>query len=150
MPRRKTYTKVIKTNQIRADHVRGMGDVVFKGFQCLNSECLEFIFIRKDEIGADFEIACPSCGMVMLSGDETQFYAYKLEDRRDNSIIEEGTFTILHDNYIEEAQEYKYCIICNTIKPLDFLTDIGLENRAVKVSADYAKQFTTPLKTKLV
>ncbi len=119
MPRRKPYTKVVKTNQIRAEHVRGMGDVVFKGFQCLNSECLEFIFIRKDEIGADFEIACPSCGIVMLSGDETQFYAYKLEDRRDNSIIEEGTFTILHDAYIEEAQEYKYCIICNTIKPLD-------------------------------
>ena len=119
MPRRQPYTKVVKTNQIRAEHVSGMGDVVFKGFQCLNSECLEFIFIRKDEIGADFEIACPSCGIVMLSGDETQFYAYKLEDQRDNSIIEEGTFTILHDDYIEEAQEYKYCIICNTIKPLD-------------------------------
>ena len=120
MPRRKPYTKVVKTNRIRADHVQGMGDVVFKGFQCLNSECLEFIFIRKGEIGDDFEITCPSCGIIMLSGDETQFYEYKLEDRRDNSIIEEGTFTILHDDYIEKAQEYKYCIVCNTMKPLDF------------------------------
>ena len=77
------------------------------------------IFIRKNEIGDDFEITCPSCGIVTLSGDETQFYEYKLEDRRNNSTIEEGTFTILHDRYIEEAQEYKYCIICNTIKPLD-------------------------------
>ena len=51
MVRRKPYTKVNKTNQIRAEHVRGMGDIVFKGFQCLNSECREFIFIRKDEIG---------------------------------------------------------------------------------------------------
>ena len=123
--RRKPYTKVDKTNQIRAEHVRGMGDVVFKGFQCLNSECKEFIFIRKSEIGSDFEIVCPSCEIVMLSGDETQFYAYKLEDRRDNSIIEEGTFTILHDDYIEEAQEYKYCIICNTIKPLDLFDRHG-------------------------
>ena len=90
MPRRKTYTKVVKTDQIRAEHVRGMGDVVFKGFQCLNSECMEFIFVRKDEIGDDFEIACPSCEIVMLSGDETRFYEYKLEDQRDNSIIEEG------------------------------------------------------------
>ena len=49
MPRRSPYTKVVKTNQIRAAHVSGMGDVVFKGFQCLNSECLEFIFIRKVE-----------------------------------------------------------------------------------------------------
>ena len=118
MVRRTPYTKVVKTNQIRADHVRGMGDIVFKGFQCLNSECQEFIFILKDEIGDDFEIICPSCGMVMLSGDETQFYEYQLVDRRDNSTIEEGTFTILHDYYIKEAQEYKYCIICNTIKPL--------------------------------
>lgn len=119
MPRRKTYTKVVKTNQIRADQVRGMGDIVFKGFQCLNSECLEFIFIRKNEIGDDFEITCPRCERVMLSGDETQFYEYTLEDQRNNSIIEEGKFTILHDDYIEEAQEYKYCIICNAIKPLD-------------------------------
>ncbi len=117
--RRKPYTKVLKTNQIRAEHVRGMGDMVFKGFQCLNSECHEFIFIRKNEIGSDFEIVCPSCEIIMLSGDETQFYAYKLKDRRDDSIIEEGTFTILHDDYVEEAKEYKYCIICNTIKPLD-------------------------------
>ena len=117
--RRKPYTKVDKTNQIRAEHVRGMGDVVFKGFQCLNSECQEFIFIHKNEIGDDFEIVCPSCKIVMLSGEETQFYEYKLKDQRDNSIIEEGTFAILHDDYIEEAQEYKYCIICNTIKRLD-------------------------------
>ena len=130
--RRKPYTKVVKTNQIRAEHVRGMGDVVFKGFQCLNSECLEFIFIRKDEISNDFEITCPSCEIVMLSGDETQFYEYKLEDQRDNSIIEEGKFTIRHDDYIEEAQEYKYCIICNTMKPLHFFHQHNALNRKSK------------------
>ena len=118
MPRRKPYTKVVKTNQIRAEHIKGMGDVVFKGFQCLNSECQEFIFVRQDEIGDDFEITCPGCGTVIRSGDETQFYEYKLVDLRDDSAIEEGTFMILHDDYIEEAQEYKYCIICNTMKPL--------------------------------
>lgn len=119
MPRRKPYTKVVKTNQIRAEHVQGMGDVVFKGFQCLNSECREFIFIRKDEIHEDFEFVCPTCESVMLSGDETQFYEYKLVDERDNSTTEEGIFAVLHDNYVEEAQEYKYCINCNTIKPLN-------------------------------
>lgn len=118
MARRRPYTRLAKTNQIRADHVRGMGDIVFKGFQCLNNACREFIFIRQDEIGEDFELVCPSCGTVMRSGDETQFYEYRLIDQRDNSITEEGRFTILHDDYIEEAQEYKYCIICNTIKPL--------------------------------
>ncbi len=37
---------------------------------------------------------------------------------RDNTIIEEGMFMILHDDYVNEAQEYKYCVICNTIKLL--------------------------------
>ena len=42
MARRSPYSKVNKTNQIRAEHVKGMGDVVFKGFQCLNPECTEY------------------------------------------------------------------------------------------------------------
>ncbi len=117
MARRKPYTIVKKENQIRAAHVRGMGDIVFKGFQCLNSACREFIFVRQDELGDDFELVCPSCKLAMRSGDETQFYEYKLIDQRDDPITEEGSFSILHNEYIAEAQEYKYCIICNTIKP---------------------------------
>ena len=118
MPRRAPYTKVVKENQIRAAHVQGMSDTVFIGFQCLNSECREFIFIRKEDIGDDYELVCPRCETVVRSGDETQFYKYKLLDQRDGSIDEEGTFKTLNDDYIAEAQEYKYCIICNTIKPL--------------------------------
>ena len=53
MTRRSPYSKVNKTNQIRAKHVRGMGDVVFKGFQCLNPACEEFIFIKADDINED-------------------------------------------------------------------------------------------------
>jgi len=118
MPRRKPYTRVVKIQQIRAEHVKGMGDVVFKGFQCLNSECQQFIFVRKDEVGEDFEIACPNCGAVLRSGNETTFYHYTLRDLRDDSVIEQGQFTILHDDYVSEAQEFKYCIVCNTLKPL--------------------------------
>lgn len=118
MARRRPYTKVKKIKQIRADHVKGMGDVLFKGFQCLNTECQEYIFIRKDELGTDFEISCPTCDTIIRSGDETKFYEYELADLRSDIIIEEGAFTILHDYYVNEAQEYKYCIICNTIKPL--------------------------------
>lgn len=120
MERRKPYTKMYKSDEIRADHVKGMGDVVFKGFQCLNSKCEEFIFVRKDELGEEFEITCPSCSFVHTSDEEAIFYNYKLKQLKNGSIIEEGTFTILHDEYIDEAQDYKYCIICNTMKPLDF------------------------------
>lgn len=120
MPRRKPYTNVRKKNQIRVTHVRGMGDVVFKGFQCLNPECREYIFVRKDQIGEVFEIVCPKCELLFRSGEETRFYDYELVDLRNNSIIERGQFAILHDDYFSEAQEYKYCIICNTMKSLDF------------------------------
>lgn len=116
MSRRRPYTEVVKKDRILAAHVKGMGDVVFKGFQCLNSECEEFIFVKKKEIGEDFEIVCPSCGFILRSGDETQFFEYKLIVT--DSVIEEGRFAILHDDYLNEAQEYKYCTLCNTMKPL--------------------------------
>ena len=127
MARRKPYTKVVKMNQIRADHVKRMGDVVFKGFQCLGSDCQEFIFYRRDQIEDDFEITCPSCNTIIRSGDESKFYDYDLIDKRTtpSKSIETGEFTILHNDYIQEASEYKYCIICNTIKPLDLFDRHG-------------------------
>jgi hypothetical protein len=103
---------------VRPPHVKDLGDVAFKGFQCLNPECQEFIFIRKDAISEFFEIGCTACGHVHKYGEEAKFYDYKLRDLRDDSIIEEGAFSILHDDYIDEAEEFKYCIICCTLKRL--------------------------------
>lgn len=123
MARRSPYSKVNKTNQIRAEHVKGMGDVVFKGFQCLNPECTEFIFVREDEIGEDFSIACPTCGYVHESGGETKFYDYSMDVNDDSGVpvsVTTGSFSIYHDDYIAEAKLYKYCIVCNAIKPLEF------------------------------
>lgn len=125
MARRKAYTRVYKDNQIRADHVKRMGDVVFKGFQCMNPECEEFIFVRKDDVSEFFEILCPTCEFMHKYGDETKFYDYELRDLRDESVIRKGAFTILHDDYVDEAEEFKYCIICNTIKPLAFFDRHG-------------------------
>lgn len=120
MARRAAYTKVEKRNQVRPAHVRGMGDVVFKGFQCLNPDCHEFLFVREEQISEYFEIKCDACGFVHKYGDETKFYDYDLRSLADNSLIESGTFGVLHDDYIAEAGRYKYCIICDTIKPLEF------------------------------
>ena len=117
MARRSPYTKVLKENQIREEHIKGMGDVLFKGFQCLNSKCTNFILVRKDEISEEFEIECPICHFMHKSGEESKFYDYKLKNFKTNTIIEQGEFTVLHDEYISESQEYKYCIVCNAIKP---------------------------------
>lgn len=112
---------MFKHDQLRADHVKGMGDVVFKGFQCLNYLCTEYLFVRKDELeNVLYEIKCPSCGFVHKSGEETKFYCYSLKNISTGSTIKTGIFAILHDDYINEAKEYKYCIICNTLKPLEF------------------------------
>ena len=120
MARRKAYTRVDKANQARPDHVIGMSDVVFKGLQCLQPECQQFIFVRKDDISEFFEIICPACGHLHKYGEEAKFYDYKLMNTEENSLIEKGQFSILHDDYVDEAKEFKYCIICCTIKPLDY------------------------------
>jgi hypothetical protein len=116
MARRKPYTKVTKSNQIRADHVRGMGDVVFVGFQCLSATCENWIFEREDELGDQFEIVCEECGTPIYSGEVFTFYEYDLDVRGET--IESGVFSILVDDYVAEAERFKYCIVCNTLKPL--------------------------------
>jgi len=122
MPRRDAYSKLSKTNQIRADHVKGMGDTVFKGFQCLNPECTNYIFVKESEIGEDFSIECPACGYKHEAGGETKFYDYSMDVKDDNGnmvSVSTGEFTIYHEDYINEAKEYKYCIVCNTLKPIE-------------------------------
>ena len=93
MARRKAYTKVIKENQIREDHVKGMGDVVFKGFQCINPKCTQFLFVRTDEITDAFNVECPTCSFNMKSGEETKFYDYELFHKVDKKVIEKGGYS---------------------------------------------------------
>lgn len=95
-----------------------MGDVVFKAFQCLCGTCQEFIVVREDNIDLDFEIICPGCGFVHQAGGETKLFNYALE-HRSGSTIEEGEFTILHDEYVHAAQRFKYCLLCYALRPLD-------------------------------
>ena len=122
MARRKPYTKVEKRGQQRPPHVRGMGDVLFRGFQCLSSECQEFIVVREDDVDADFQITCPACAFIHQAGGEAKLFDYALVRHADGEVIEvieEGEFTILHDEYIGQAQRLKYCLLCYTRKPLD-------------------------------
>ena len=118
MARRTPYTRVEKKDQKRPPHIQGMGDVVFKGFQCLDGDCQEFITIREDEAGPDFKIVCPTCEFVHEAGGETKFFDYRLVYRQGGTVIEEGKFVILHDDYTREAQRFKYCLLCYALKPL--------------------------------
>ena len=96
-----------------------MGDKTFRGFQCLNKECTNFIFLETETIDPDFELACENCGFVHRAGESTVLYDFELVDTRDNSIIEQGRFEILHDDYLAESKEFKYCIVCGALKPFE-------------------------------
>lgn len=123
LSRRQKYSRLAKLNQVRVTHVSGMGDVAFRGFQCLNPDCTHFITAIDSEVGTDFRITCPECSYLHESGGETKFYDYTLEIKDENNnytAVKSGEFTIYHDDYINEASLYKYCIICNTLKPLSF------------------------------
>ena len=119
MARRAPYTKVEKDGQHRPPHVRGKGDIVFRGFQCLQSNCVEFIVIPESQLGPDFEISCPACNYSHTAGGEVKFFDYRLVHRNDRRMIEEGEFVVLHDDYIRESQRFKYCLLCYALKPLD-------------------------------
>ena len=66
---------------------------------------------------ADFFIKCEECGFGHAAGDTVSLYDYELF--RDDKKIEDGSFQILHDDHIKDAQRYKYCIVCGALKPLE-------------------------------
>lgn len=119
MARRAAYTKVKRTKFLNPDHVQGMGDKTFRGFQCLNKDCTNFIFVQTETIDPEFEYICDSCGFTHKAGETSTLYDYTLVDTRNDSVIEEGQFEILHDEYVGESKEFKYCIVCGTLKPFE-------------------------------
>lgn len=146
MPRRKTYTRVEKTNQVRADHVKGMGDVAFRGFNCLNSDCTEWIIVRDDEIGDTFEIVCPTCGHLHHSDDEAKFFDYTLTDVESGTVIESGEFTILVADYVAEAERFKYCLYCNALKSLRAFDNHGSRKTKRQGECNLCKQLYNSIK----
>jgi hypothetical protein len=116
--RRSSYTTVEKQNFVRPNHVEGRGDVLFRGFQCLNAECTNFLIVEDSDITDDFSFQCEKCGFVHAAGDTKFIFAYDLKDERKGT-SEKGNFEILVDDYIAEAKGYKYCLYCRSLKPLD-------------------------------
>ena len=117
MPRRKPYSKVKKRGQERPAHVRGQGDVVYKIFQCLAPDCQAWAVVHRADIGPGFQIACAACGHELHSGGATRFFQYDL--LVDEAAVESGDFAIDHSAYVNEAPDYKYCLLCYALKPLD-------------------------------
>jgi hypothetical protein len=146
MARRAAYTQVVKENQVREPHVRGMGDVLFRGFQCLNPKCQHWITMRDSDIGEDFDFACPACKFTHKSGEEVKFYDYKLVRLEDDELIEDGEFVVLIDDYVSESGYYKYCIVCNTLKPLDLFDAHAARNTGRQGECNHCKTLYNSIK----
>lgn len=95
-----------------------MGDVLFRVFQCLNSDCDRMIVIRHNEITTGFTFPCPECGFDHADGRSTKFFDYRLEHRHTDTVLERGDFVIHHAEYVRESHYFKYCLLCYTLKPV--------------------------------
>lgn len=115
--RRTKYSKLDRSNEVKSKKAKGMGDVVFKGFQCLDPDCKNMIFVKESEILDDFDIECDKCGFHLRSGEFTQIFDYNLYVNDD--IVNTGVFDISHDTYLENAAKYKYCTLCKALKPIE-------------------------------
>lgn len=119
MARRKIYSNLNKVGQYRPEHVDGQ--TLYKVFQCLNPDCTEMITVKKDDIDEDYSIVCPKCGYEHYSGGEQHLFDFSMDvNNADGEIVsvQEGEFVVSHDEYIENAALYKYCLICDTLKPI--------------------------------
>ena len=117
MARRVPYSKVRKRGQERPKHVRGKGDVVFKVLQCLAPPCQAWIAVHRDEIRPGFHLRCESCLHELSDGESTSLFDYDLEV--EGQIVESSKFVVDHGDYVRNAPEYKYCLLCYTMKPID-------------------------------
>ncbi|WP_461330036.1 hypothetical protein [Bradyrhizobium diazoefficiens] len=133
---------------MRPDHVEGKGDVLYRGFQCLNPECTNFIFIEDSEITDDFEIKCERCKFKHVAGETKSIFKYELKDERDQGATETGDFEILVDDYIGEAKGYKYCILCCGLKPIELFDKHSARKTGRQGECNLCKQVYNSIKNK--
>lgn len=117
MPRRAPYSRVRKIDQARPAHVRGKGDILYRGIECLAPECSNFFFVQDADFRDGFEFECPECFTVLRDGETTKFFEYELEQLATGRIIEAGEFRVDHRAYVEESGRFKYCLLCYALKP---------------------------------
>ena len=115
--RRTPYSKVLKREQERPAHVQGQGDAVFKVLQCLAASCQAWIVVRRSEAGPGFRIQCEACEHELRDGEATRFFDYDL--LVDKKVLESGNFVVDHAEYVRGSPDYKHCLLCYTLKPLD-------------------------------
>jgi hypothetical protein len=117
--RRPSYTKVLKKNQLRARHVAGQSDRLFRLISCLELECTATFVVPEDRALGTSVIACPECGYEHQRGRATKSADYELLNVASGEVLAAGPFEITHDAFLDAAPRFKYCIICSTLQPAE-------------------------------
>ena len=117
MARRTPYSKLKKRGQKRPAHVEGQGDTVFKVLQCLSPVCQAWICVRRADLLPGFTLQCTACSYELKDGEATPLFEYDLEVEEE--VVESAEFAVDHGEYVRNAPDYKYCLLCYTMKPLD-------------------------------
>lgn len=109
----------MKENQLRPERVKGMGDVPFRRFECLNPTCEETLVVLEEECEPGFSITCPACDYLHFDGGSLHLFDYVLVNRESEDTINSGPFAPTHSAYLSLAERVKYCVLCYTLQPLD-------------------------------
>lgn len=126
MARRPTYSRVERIGFSRPAHVRGMGGRPFRVFQCLNAECVHMHVVDERQLRGEYSIECPECGYIIQRGGARHLLDYRvidantqlpLLDEDSGEVIDPVPEFVNHDEYVERAARFKYCIICSALKP---------------------------------
>jgi hypothetical protein len=117
--RRAAYTKVEKANDLRSGRAAGKGDVVYRRFECFSRDCTNVLTVPDADCGDEFAITCQACGYLHFDGGSVELFDYRLLDKRTNQDISQGPFAPTHRIYLDRAERVKYCLLCETLQPLD-------------------------------
>ncbi len=146
MSRRKTTIRVVKKDQERPTHVRGQGDVLYRGFQCAAPGCTAWLVMEAAELAAPFEFACTTCAHLHRSGDAVELFDYDVVDERKGQSLESGTFKVLIDDYVNDGVPLKYCLLCYALKPVSAFDSHASRRSGVQGECRSCKQQYNALK----
>lgn len=132
MARRTPYSKVNRHNEIDRTKSKRKGDLLFSIFQCINPNCTSLITLESseifenDKIKNNFSFACPNCDYNYHYGGVEKFFEYSMDIKDDSedeevtyTTVSSGDFLVKHEVYLAKAKQFKYCVLCSTLQPIE-------------------------------
>lgn len=115
MSRRKSYSSVDKLNDIRKLDINAQ-EGPYKIFQCINPGCNHIFTMNSKELNNNYSFNCPECEFHYDKNEVINLFDYDLVVN--DELLDSDTFSQPIHDYILLSEDYKYCKLCETLKPL--------------------------------